>query len=37
MLTCILFGLAGLFIGWVVFPAPKPVVDFWARYGWAQK
>jgi len=37
MLTAILCFIAGLFVGWVVLPAPAPVVEFWAKYGWAKK
>lgn len=33
-----LLGMAaGLFVGWILLPAPKWVMDAWARWGWAKK
>lgn len=37
MVIALLFGGAGLIVGWMVLPAPKFVTDFWIRQGWAKK
>lgn len=36
-----MFGYAlcvavGVFAGWVIFPAPKMVMDWWAKHGWTK-